>query len=225
MFFESDCLRTGAASPPRSALSRTTLRLTSPARRRNSRHFGCASPAQAAKAVPALTKTAAVAGLITSEIVLLLVSGFFRAVQEIGDPVFYVITIVKTKTIGPGVICQVLAGKIFEIETAPDQVAQFECVAKIEHVIFQYLPVVQQDLVNLLCILGFFVKQPGQSAFNRRGLFSAAVIISGTAGIIAELAVFPSGAKLLSAFKTEFFVCYVVFLWHVLIVAARLKRL
>lgn len=57
--------------------SRTSLRFTRLTGRRNSRGFGYASPAQAAKAVPALTKTTAVAvlfvpdGLLFSKIFLL----------------------------------------------------------------------------------------------------------------------------------------------------------
>jgi len=50
-----------AGSPLRCALSRTPLRFTRFKHCCNSRRFGCAAPPQAAKAVPAPTKTTAVA--------------------------------------------------------------------------------------------------------------------------------------------------------------------
>jgi hypothetical protein len=66
----SGLLRRGQVHLRFARRGRTPLRLTRPGRRGNSHRFGCAAPTQAAKAVPALTKTAEVAVLFFIRILL-----------------------------------------------------------------------------------------------------------------------------------------------------------
>jgi hypothetical protein len=66
----SGLLRPGQVHLRFARRGRTPLRFARPGRRSNSRRFGCAAPAQAAKAVPALTKTTAVAVLFFIQILL-----------------------------------------------------------------------------------------------------------------------------------------------------------
>lgn len=69
--------------------------------------------------------------------------------------------------------------------------------------------------------VSFLVEKLGQLAGCGRRFFSSAVIIGGTADVVAELPVLPAGAKRLTAFEAGFWVRFAVGLGHRLICSAK----
>jgi hypothetical protein len=193
------------------------LRFTSLTGRSHSRRFGYAAPAQAAKAVPALTKTTAVAvyfgGLVHIDL---------RAiVNDVHPGSVNIVTIIKAHPENFFVIIiLVFAGKIFEVNTEALKIINRHPALINVIYIQQFNAVADQDVLHFFN--GFHIP-PDVPLFGigriGSGWFSSAagtapVVKSGAANIIAVFPVAAAGTQLPAAFEAGFGIFGMRFVGH-----------